>query len=274
MKTAQIFSGIALGFMIFSTAFSQDDEAIGLYPKQNPPQFYLGITGGYGRVFHSAGIAHPMDNVPNGSPQPHTHPAMDPARANSYFAGIFAEAVLPNGSTSIAFKTFYNDMGTATSIVPGLPYKVVDPQGNPSSTTVQHSSEFTATFINAELIGFQNIADEFSLGFGIGAGFPQEGKIVKKFELLTPSTAAFAPDPEAESKGFYYSEDNRTIFIKNDDRLNKQIYVKLGARYSWMVDNFLIAPSLFYNIGLNNATKNESFRMSTLQLGVDVGFGF
>jgi hypothetical protein len=274
MKFTKLLASLATSFLLISPAFSQGTEDNKLYEYDaSDNSLIIGITFGYGRVFHTEGIAHPMDNVPNGSDQPHLHPAMDPAQTNAFFFGGFLELFLPNRTTSIAIRTFYNDMARATAFVSGQPYKVVDMEGKPVSTEVRHSSDFTASFIHGEVVAHQAIFDNFSLGFGVGAGFPQEGKIVKKFELLSPPQAAFERDPRADSMGLVYSDDNRTIFIKNNDVVNTHYYAKLGARYNWSITNIIITPSIFYNFGLNTATQQQDFKMNTLQIGMDIGFG-
>ncbi|HYF03547.1 MAG TPA: hypothetical protein VEC36_09255 [Patescibacteria group bacterium] len=199
---------------------------------------------------------------------PFTNQRFPATQSNSFFGGIFGELLLSNGSTSFVLKTQYSNFTTAS-------VAIIESSKLPDEKTmsIRHSIHFSSSFFNVELIGFQRIIDQFGFGLGIGAGFPIKSDMDTRFTLISPQEAHFERDPNADSKGIPYSDDNRTIFVDNEDVANRQLFVKLGVRYGFQFDRISISPSLFYNLALNNATRQESFTMNVLQLEVDMGFG-
>ncbi|MES2765646.1 MAG: hypothetical protein V4642_07255 [Bacteroidota bacterium] len=285
MKLRTLFSIFASGIFAFSAvaSFAQDDDLSDpLNPKAAPPRIYIGPVAGYNRAIHTGKFAS-IPNSVNNSPVP--CPIFDGGSKNGFYVGGTMEYLLGNPKdavSSIIGKLVYNYLPGSFAIT-GLPYNVVDPNGRPVSTTVQHVDEVNYQTIDLELLYKLNL---FGSSFGVVAG-PTMGMSLGKathlqqFELVQPTNATFEVDPEAEAKHLKYSDDKRTITISDGELPNAETLraaIKAGVQYEILnlfgSRRFILAPHVFYNFGITKLTSAENWRVNAFQTGVDLRYGF
>ncbi|MES2764292.1 MAG: hypothetical protein V4642_00355 [Bacteroidota bacterium] len=264
----KILLGLVLICRMCSVASAQEDfdqlSSPGLEPKSPPSKIYIGMTGGYGRIFHSEGISNPLNNQ-----------NFDPARSNSFFAGFNGEYVLGeprNSESSIILKVYYSNLTTAESTF-SESEQILMPDGQITTLKTENIAVFKASFINTEALYVRTLfGTVFSLSGGFGAKFPFYSSIEKRKVILEPENMTLKTADER-----YRSEqDGRTLVFNDEEIDNINYYGIVGISYNiyrlWG-KKLDITPSLFYNFGLNKATSTESFKINSLQFGLDFKAG-
>ncbi|HYF02674.1 MAG TPA: hypothetical protein VEC36_04815 [Patescibacteria group bacterium] len=259
------------------------EESDPLNPRSAPPRLYVGPVGGYNYAVHTGEFASIPNNV-NNSPVP--CPIFDGGTNNGFYAGMTMEYLIGNRAvtgedpvSSIIGKLVYNSLPGYFDIE-GLPYKVVDANGQPVNTEVKHVNNVTYQTIDLDLLYKLNL---FGTSFGVVAG-PTIGFAMgtaqqdQRFELVSPLNARFEEDPQAASKGLKYSADGRTITISEGDLPNAsgfRLGIKAGVQYEMPLfgsTRYNLIPHVFYNFGITKLTSAENWRVNALQAGVDFRF--
>lgn len=273
-----ILTTLTLAIAFTMPSFGQgEDTPLGPVKKSIP--FYFGPVIGYNRVMHSADIttfnseAVPCPVFQNGS-------------ANGYFFGMSFEYLLggaTNSTSSIIARVLYNSM-PASFQVNGDEYPSVAKRPGGLADTIimsstEHKNEIIYNMITAEAQFKMNL---FDTQFGIVAGPTFDFALAKEqnqtYSLLTPKEARFNPKTEAEqqAQGIKYSADGRTIIAKEGEIPNSsalRVGIKFGVQYEILLaGGFYIVPSFNYNFGITSLSADDDWRVSALQMGIDVRF--
>ncbi|MES2764290.1 MAG: hypothetical protein V4642_00345 [Bacteroidota bacterium] len=250
---------------IFSAASAQEDDySTACYGPPASPRVYIGLSGGYGRIFHTEGISNPLNSNQN----------FDAARSNSFFAGFCAEYFLGppkkgDWAASFLLKAYYSHLNAAKStFLESEPYTAQN--GQTSILKTENTATFKTSFINTELLYFRYFSN-FSIGGGFGSGFPLTSSIEKQKEILEPENIILT----TEDKRYRTDQDGRALVFEEEDITNINFYAKVGIQYDLFSVNrkARLTPSVFYNFGLNKSTSTESFKINSLQFGLDFKAG-
>lgn len=236
-----------------------------LDPPQPPPRFYLGLTGGYGRTFHTAGIVNPFL-------KDHDFENLQP---NTLFIGVSAEYFLrwidrPDALGSLVFKTYYRNYLSASTSFSQTEEKNSGSQSQTVET--QYSTIYKSSFINTEVLysSYLSLSSLFSISAGPGVSFLINEDLSKRAEILHPSDFTF---DENSFEGNYQLEQNgRAAVFKNDKSSHLQVYLKAGVQYNIMFgqkNQFQLVPSASFNFGITKLYGAENFRFITIDFGVD-----
>ncbi|MCX8050569.1 MAG: hypothetical protein N3B17_01555 [Chlorobi bacterium] len=264
---------VAIGLLGATMTAAAQDLANPLEPAKAPSRIFVGPVIGYNRVMQTGGFqyyANP-DNAP-------LCPTLEDGSANGFFVGINAEIILGNpkdSRSSLIFRLLYDRLPSSfTQINDKLPSRAI--VGN-DTRTILTTTEFTAD-VTYTLIDFEAMY-RFGIGtsgFGIQAGpvisYALEKKVEQLLKLVDPPNAQFVPDPN-----YQYRDFNRTVVIYSGDIPESnalRIGLKAGIQYEIFLRRMTIVPSLNYNFGITNLTRNESWRVSAIQAQVDVRFAF
>ncbi|MCS6999424.1 MAG: hypothetical protein RML15_00440 [Bacteroidota bacterium] len=252
--------------------YSQD-LANPLEPAKAPSRIFVGPVVGYNRVMQTGGFQYYAN--PENAP---LCPTLEDGSANGFFVGVNTEIILGNpkdSRSSLIFRLLYNRMPSSfQQINDQLPSRVIS--GN-ETRTILTTTEFTAD-VTYTTIDFEAMY-RFGLGttgFGIQAGpvvsYAIEKKVEQLLKLVDPPNAQFVPDPN-----YTYRDFNRTVVIFSNEIPESnalRIGLKAGIQYEIFLRRMTIVPSLNYNFGITNLTRNESWRVSTIQAQIDVRFAF
>ncbi|MCX7930496.1 MAG: outer membrane beta-barrel protein [Chlorobi bacterium] len=263
--------GVCIGV---SSAWAQDDLANPLEPAKAPSRIFIGPVVGFNRVSQTGGFQYYAN--PTDAP---LCPVLEDGNANGFFVGINTEIILGNpkdSRSSLIFRLLYNRMPSSfEQLNDRLPTRIVDANGN--SQTIITTTSFTAN-VTYTTIDFEGMY-RFGLGttgFGIQAGpvisYAIERNVEQLFKLIEPDNAQFV-----QNTNYQYRDNFRTavIFDGQIPESNAlRIGLKAGIQYEIFLRRMTIVPSLNYNFGITNLTRNESWRVNTIQAQVDVRFAF
>lgn len=268
LRAAIVMGGLSL---LLTTSNAQ--EANPLEPEKAPSRIFIGPVIGYNRVMQTGGFqyyANP-DNAP-------LCPTLEDGSSNGFFAGVNMEIILGNpkdSRSSLIFRLLYDRLPSSfIQRNDQLPSRIIVGQ---DTRTILTTTEFTAD-VTYTTIDFEAMY-RFGLGttgFGIQAGpvisYAIEKKVEQLLKLVDPPNAQFVPDPN-----YAYRDFNRTVVIYSGDIPESnalRIGLKAGIQYEIFLRRMTIVPSLNYNFGITNLTRNESWRVSAVQAQVDVRFAF
>jgi hypothetical protein len=264
---------VTVWMLAMESTYAQD-LANPLEPAKAPSRIFVGPVVGFNRVMQTGGFQYYAN--PSDAP---LCPTLEDGSSNGFFVGINTEIILgdPKDSrSSLIFRVLYDRLPSSfRQFNDKLPTRIVDQQGQP--TTIMTSTEFAADVVYTT-IDFEAMY-RFGLGttgFGIQAGpvisYAMQKTVTQLFNLLEPSNAQFVPDPRYEYRNF-----NRTAVIYDGDIPESnalRIGFKAGIQYEIFLRRMTIVPSLNYNFGITNLTRNESWRVSAIQPQVDIRFAF
>ncbi len=271
-----ILTTLTLAIAFTVPSFGQLDDP--LAPTKAAIPFYFGPVVGYNRVLHSADIttfnqqAVPCPVFQNGS-------------ANGYFFGMSFEYLLggaKDSKSSIIARLLYNSM-PASFEVEGDEYPSTAnlPDGTTTiiNSSTQHKNEVIYNMITAEAQYKLNL---FDTQFGVIVGPTFDFALTKDqnqtYSLLTPKEARFnqvSPEEQA-AQGISYSDDGRTLIAKEGEIPNSsalRVGIKFGVQYEILLaGGFYIVPNFNYNFGVTNLSADDDWRVSALQMGIDIRF--
>ena len=273
-----ILTTLTLAIAFTVPSFGQGGDTP-LGPVKSAVPFYFGPVIGYNRVLHSADIT-------TFNYEAVECPVFQNGSANGYFFGMSFEYLLggaKDSKSSIIARVLYNSM-PANFEVEGdeYPSAVIDlSDGSQSivSSSTKHKNEIIYNMITAEAQFKMNL---FETQFGVVAGptfdFAMQKDQNQTYSLITPKEARFAPvSPEEQAaQGIRYSADGRTLIAKEGEIPNSSAFrfgIKFGVQYEILLaGGFYVVPSFNYNFGVTNLSSDDDWRVSALQLGIDVRF--
>jgi len=232
-------------------------------------RMYLGLVGGYNRVYHSSGFQSVTGDV--------LCPDFTEGRADSYYIGISAEYLLRRFGSftpSILAHVVYDNL-PANYRVDGNRLPSVDENQNIVYSKVQHVAEIQYSLIDIDLL-FK--LDLFNSGFGITAGpvigVPVSVRREQRMELVESLNATF--DPALFPSGSVeYVDGGRGIITGRDDipdHAGVRMAFKVGVQYDIPFGSMVVVPSVSYNIGLAKTSPSSNLRINALQMGMDLRF--
>lgn len=248
-----------------------------LGPVSSATPFYLGPVVGYNRVLHSADIGTFGEEI--------LCPVFQNGTANGYFFGISFEYLLgspKNSKSSIIARLLYNSM-PASFEVEGDEFPSVAKRKDGSDTIVlsstRHVNEVIYDMVSLDIQYKLNL---FDTQFGVIVGPTFDMALTRDqdqtLELLKPEFAQFigaAPGAPVEP-GISYRNNGRTLVVQEGEIPNSnalRIGIKFGVQYEIILNNgFYIVPNFNYNFGVTNLSNDDDWRVSALQLGVDIRF--
>ncbi|MEZ4724430.1 MAG: hypothetical protein R2863_07200 [Candidatus Kapaibacterium sp.] len=271
-----ILTTLTLAMAFTVPSFGQLDDP--LAPTKAAIPFYFGPVVGYNRVLHSADL-----NTFNYEAVP--CPIFQNGSANGYFFGLSFEYLLgsaKDSKSSIIARVLYNSM-PANFEVEGDEYPSVAKRVDQPDTTIlsstEHKNEVVYNMITAEAQYKLNL---FNTEFGIIVGPTFDFAMTKDqnqtYSLLTPKEAKFnqVSAEEQAAQGIRYSADGRTLIAKEGEIPNSsalRVGIKFGVQYEIILNNgFYIVPNFNYNFGVTNLSADDDWRVSALQLGIDIRF--
>ncbi|TNE34550.1 hypothetical protein EP342_02685 [bacterium] len=255
--------------------FALDDP---LAPTKAVIPFYFGPVIGYNRVLHSA-------NLSTFNEEAVACPVFQNGSANGFFAGISFEYLLggaKNSKSSIIARLLYNSM-PANFEVKGdrYPSNAVRPDNTDTLiySSVTHKNEVIYNMVTFEAQYKLNLFDsEFGVVVGPTFDFALKKDQNQTVQLVDPSFAKFNEVSAAEQakQGIRYSADGRTLIAKEGPIPNSnalRVGLKFGVQYEIIMNSGMyIVPGFNYNYGVTNLSSVDSWRVSAIQIGVDIRF--
>lgn len=272
---------IVLGLLLISITgvFAQDpNSAIDLNYVKDP--VFLGITVGYNRVIHSVTL--PSFDLPGD-----LCPKFENGNDNGFWAGITYEQFfgdLSNSRQSLIFRALYSTYPSYLEVGDKeYPVQVrhYNEKGELIGQTIVPSSTMNTLSIKYDVVSLEvsyKIKPIEGLNLGITVTPTFDYALTKTFdqryELIEPQNAQFQVDPAFIEKGYQYTNNDRTIIIAQGDIPNSTAFrlgLKAGIQYEINIPGgFYIVPALYYNFGITNLTSNNDWRVSALQIGIDI----
>lgn len=274
--------GVLVVFSSFSLIAQLNDP---LAPKKDSKKFFVGPIFGYNRVMHSTDRSTFQDDkIPC--------PKFENGSANGFFAGASVEVLLgsaKNSKASIIGRVMYNtfpsffevqgdDLPTVVNVLQSDgSYK---PEQKITSINYLNDVKYNALSIDA-LFKYSVLPISEKMQLAVVAG-PTVDMImtateVNRMTLVKPDNAQLVQVDQSviASKGWSYSADGKTLNFNSGDVPDKsgvRVGLKFGAQLEITMDKFMIVPNAMFNYGLTNVSSSIDWRVSALQVGVDVRF--
>lgn len=276
---------LALIFVTFFFAQSQEEEGpTPLGPGRGSAAIYLGPVAGFNRAIHSAKIASFADDP--------LCPYFTNGSSNGFFIGGFYEQVLGGVTSkhSIVARIVYSTLPSSFSQEnDALPSLVEDGKGGFTTviSTTKHFIDVKYSLLSVEAMYKFNVASGIVLTGGPTFDIALQKSLTQTFKLIEPNYVRFKR-VEPTSGGLQpvrYEDNDRTIVVFDGDvarpsESNRDVKAnpirfafKLGLQYEIITGTKIdIIPGAFYTIGLTNINSVETWKVSALQVGVDVRF--
>lgn len=254
--------------------YAQDNP---LAPQKATIPFYFGPVVGYNRVLHSADLSTFNEEI--------ACPVFQNGSANGYFFGLSFEYLLggaKNSTQSIIARVLYNSM-PASFEVEGDRFPSKAARNNLPDTTVfsstKHVNEVTYDMISFDVQYKLNL---FGTEFGVIVGPTFDMALTRTqdqtLQLIEPDYAIFIGSLPGQPvlPGITYRDGGRTLVAKEGEIPNSnplRVGIKFGAQYEIILNNgFYIVPNFNYNFGVTNLSADDDWRVSAIQLGIDIRF--
>lgn len=275
MKFRFLFLGIISLFIYQSATLTAQDNP--LEPGAAGGAIYLGPVIGYNMSMHSVNLASFAEDP--------LCPFFENGSANGFHIGAFYEHIIGDVTSrhSVVARILYNSMPAYFEKV-GDTYPSLVDDGQGGYTTVlsstQHTVDVSYNMLSLNLMYKFKVFGGFVLTIGPDIDFIMSNALTQEYKIIEPDNVQFKPVPPDPETGFpQYKDNNRTIVVYDGDigegagSASTRFGLKLGAQYEILTGGKIdIIPGIFYNMGLTNATENEDWKVSALQLSVDVRF--
>ncbi len=262
---------LTLAIAFTMPSFAQGDGDNPLEPKKASIPFFFGPVVGYNRVLHSADIStFDFQTAPC--------PVFQNGSANGYFFGMSFEYLLGNAKdskSSIIARVLYNSMPASFEVEGDeYPSKALTTAGTDTTifSSTEHKNEVIYNMITAEAQYKLNLFDtQFGVIVGPTFDFAMAREQNQTYSLLTPKEAKFVRSDDQN-----YSDDGRTLIVQEGEIPNSsalRVGIKFGVQYEILFSGgFYVVPSFNYNFGVTNLSADDDWRVSTLQMGIDIRF--
>ncbi|TAL69847.1 MAG: hypothetical protein EPN82_04290 [Bacteroidetes bacterium] len=282
----RLLTGTIIVFLILLSikSFSQGDLDNPLLPVEKAKPIYVGPVVGYNKTIHN------VDLLTFDDPTKLCQP-FEKGGSNGFYAGISFEYLLGDvkaSQSSIIGRVLFNSMPAFMERGQDDYYTLVqNPQDptkwDPMKTSTKHEGEVSYNLLTAEICYKLNPIPKVPLGFTVGPTFDFviTKKMYQTYKLIgDPLNAKFiGPITQAERdlwnlKGWKIIDDGRTILIKDGpiDKANPfRLGLKVGVQYEIITGTQMyIVPAIYYNYGITKVTSKDNWRVSAIQIGVDV----
>lgn len=278
MKRFKLFLAISTISLLSSiSGYSQSsNNPIEDAPTGKP--IYVGPVLGYNRTFHSA-------DLPTANPVA-LCPIFTNGDNNGFFAGASIEFLIgtKDSKSSIIGRVLYNTFPASFSQksgeaeAGGLP--IIGLDDKPELTDVMHTNEVNYSTITMEVMYKFNFMGGLGVVVGPSFDYALTRTQEQKMSLISPSNAYFKENPAETSIRYtdFVSGNTkpRGIIMKEGEIPTSTAFraaLKAGIQYEILTkSNMYIIPSLSYNLGLTSLTSEQTWRVSAIQIGVDVRF--
>jgi len=279
MKRFKLFLAISTFALLNTVIVSAQDEDDPLKPKLKSTPIYVGPVLGYNRTYHSVDLATYNSTVPC--------PIFTNGDNNGYFFGASIEYILgaaKDSKSSVIGRILYNTFPASFSKESGEAstggFPSLDKDGNPTYSDVLHTNEVKFSTITIEAMYKFNFMNSLGLVVGPSIDVVSLAKSQEqKMSLVKPANASFKVNPDAKDiryTDFVSGNSNpRGIILKEGDIAGSGIRfgLKAGIQYEIITkSNMYIVPSLSYNLGLTSISSDQTWRVSAIQVGVDIRF--
>jgi len=270
---------LLIGTLLFSGSVyaqrgGETQYANPLLPSKKATPIYFGPAGGVNIMGHS------MDK-----PTIEQCNVFQSAAGLGIYAGLTLERLfgdVATSSSSVIFRVLFN-MYPGTNTIDDIPYNAYDPiNDRPVSTTVQDGLDISYNAVTFEVMYKINPIPAMGLGIVVGPAIDYilTKNVKQKYSILTPTNAQFPLDLLDKYPGAIFEDEYRRIAIIYDGEIEEassiRFGIKAGVQYEILLGSKLyIAPALAYNFGITNVTTTKhSWRVSPIQIGMDLRFAF
>ncbi|MCX7879097.1 MAG: hypothetical protein N2517_00340 [Ignavibacteria bacterium] len=271
----------------FIDVFAQVEEEgpTPLGPGRGTAAIYLGPVAGFNRAVHSANLASFADDP--------LCPFFTNGSSNGFYVGGFYEQILGGvvSKHSLVGRIIFNTM-PAVFEKEGDTYPSLVDDGRGGFTTVlsstRHTLNVTYSMLTVEAMYKFNIAYGLVVTGGPTFDFVLQSNLLQKMEIVEPANVKFkmVPRDQWKEKGIVrYENNDRTIVAwdgaparptsRNPDVKSTafRFSLKFGIQYEIITGTKIdIIPGIFYNLGVTNVNNVESWKVSSIQAGVDIRF--
>jgi hypothetical protein len=281
MKFYSILFGFI--FLLFSTVFAQVEEEgpTPLGPGKGSAAIYLGPVAGFNRSIHSANLASFADDP--------LCPFFTNGASNGFFIGGFYEQIL-GGITSkhsVVARILYSSMPSSFT-KEGDTYPSLVDDGKGGFTTVysstRHTLDVTYNLLTVEAMYKFNIAYGLVISGGPSFDYVLKSHLLQKMELIEPANVKFKRNVN-DPRIVRYENNDRTIVSwdgpparptpqnRGVKENSIRFALKFGVAYEIITGTKIdIIPGIYYNLGVTNVNNVESWKVSSIQAGVDIRF--
>lgn len=278
MKRFKLFLAISTITLFTSLiGYSQEENnPLGDVERRKP--IYVGPVLGYNRTYHSVDLATYNSTVPC--------PVFTNGDNNGFFVGGSMEYLLgvKDSKSSIIGRVLYNTFPASFSKESGEAstggFPSLDQNGNPVYSDVLHTNEVSFSTITIEAMYKFNFMGNLGVVVGPSIDVVSLTKTQEqKMSLIKPANASFKVNTEDKTIRYtdFVSGNNnpRGIILKEGtiDGSGIRFGLKAGIQYEIITNSKMyIVPSLSYNLGLTSISSDQTWRVSAIQLGVDIRF--
>lgn len=272
----RLLYSIIVFFVVSLNIYAQDANP--LEPAQKGKPIYIGPVAGFNRSLHTVELATFKESVVQ-------CPVFTDGNANGFYAGLSFEYMLGDlkkSNSSIIGRVLYNTM-PASFTQTGDYYPSLVDNGTGGTDVVysetQHIMEVSYSMFTIEAMYKLNLFDtELGITVGPALDFPMTKTVLQQYKLTRPNNVQFnrIPEDEQQAKNIVYKDNDRTIEVKNGDIDNAsgvRMAVKAGLQYEIILKNkWYVVPSFYYNFPVTKVTSAEDWRVSAIQIGVDLRY--
>jgi hypothetical protein len=283
MKKHLLF-GMLIAFIAvlnFTYVLAEDEEDDPLKPKPTKPGLMFGPTVGYNRAMHSVDLTTDLPGA--------NCPKFTSGNSNGFYIGgniEFPIGGLKNTTSGIIAKLLYSTLPASMQTTSETgPLPVNDPNNTQKSTDVFYTNEVDYSMICGEVLYKFNFAGNLGFVGGLTGDFALARTQEMKIRVIGDNQSFSITDqelqkeyPGARKADFINGNNNpRSIILKEGEIANSSAFrigLKAGIQYEFLLTKMVIAPHAFYNFGINNLASTADWRVSALQLGIDVRYAF
>lgn len=264
--------------------FAQGEENP-LLPYQERRPIFLGPVFGYNRSMHSVSLkTYPDINNENIDPCP----TFENGNDNGFYVGFSYEQLLgdyKNSNSSIIARIMYQTMPSYLEVggkTYPQPVNIVDNNGNVIGTemvysTILNTEQIKYSMITLDVVYKLNPFEGMTLGFTVGPTFDyiMTKTMEQQVLLVEPRNAIFMPSDL--SPGQRYINNGRGIVLKEGDIPNSssiRFGIKAAVQYEILMGSFYFVPTVAYNFGITNVSSDQTWRVSALQIGMDIRYAW
>ncbi|MCL2039354.1 MAG: hypothetical protein FWG85_02865 [Bacteroidetes bacterium] len=244
-----------------------------LDPSKKPTPIYFGPAFGFNIMGHSMNIPTFEEDL--------TCPNFKNASGLGIYAGMTLEHLfgdVATSSSSLIFRLLYNMYPGSVAVEDKVYSQYVTSADGYVPSNLEHTMDIDYNAFTFEVMYKINPVPAIGLGIVVG---PALDYIIKKdrtqkSKIVTPNNAQFNVDNFGEGTIF---EDNYRTVLRYDGEIEEsssiRFGVKAGIQYEILLGSKLyIAPVVAYNFGITSLSSIHTWRVSPLQVGIDLRFAF